>query len=488
MLFVASERGNGKQLATHLLNQIDNEHVTVHEVKGFVSEDVTGAFKEAQACASGTRCKNYLFSVSLNPPEDRDVPISVFEETINRIETDTGLKDQPRVVVFHEKNGRRHAHCVWSRIDADTMTAKNLSHYKSKLMGISRDIHLEQDWKMPAGLAKGSERDPRNFSLAEWQQCKRMGKDAREIKTAIQDAWAISDNAATFNHALRERGLTLAKGDRRGHVAVTHEGEVLSIARYTGKKAKEVRAKLGEPENLPSVEEAKVQTAKDMRGAFQRHAQEAKRHNEKEKQRLDEQRCKMVAQHRAERQRLEKGQRLRFEQEARERSARINSGLKGLWQRVSGQRAKIQRQNEAEALEALRHDREQQDALIFQQMQDRRKLQTELKALRDRHKSQLADIRDDQRRYREMQRTPSQELAPPALKAEPPKRNETPIERPTLNTPMHDRTGEANAAFQRAQHPPKQTKPPSMEDRLERLRTRSGNTRSRSDRGPDRER
>ena len=49
----------------------DNEHVELHEVSGFVSDDLLDALHEADAIARGTRCKNYLFSMSLNPPEGR---------------------------------------------------------------------------------------------------------------------------------------------------------------------------------------------------------------------------------------------------------------------------------------------------------------------------------------------------------------------------------------------------------------------------------
>lgn len=55
----------------------------------------------------------------------------------------------------------------------------------------------------------------------------------------------MSDSKAAFAYALNERGMILAKGDSLGHVAVTHEGEVLSIARYVRKKARDVVAKLG---------------------------------------------------------------------------------------------------------------------------------------------------------------------------------------------------------------------------------------------------
>ncbi|MBL4647324.1 MAG: relaxase [Rhizobiales bacterium] len=403
MILKASERGGGKQLAMHLLNDTDNEHVNVHEIRGFVSDDVVGAFKEAYAISKGTKCKNFLFSVSLSPPEHEDVPVSVFENTLERIEARTGLTGQPRVVVFHEKNGRRHAHCVWNRIDADTMTARNLSHFKNKLQDISRDLYHEHDWKMPQGLARGKDSDPRNFNLAEWQQCKRMGKNARDVKARMQDCWAMTDSAVAFKHALSERGMILAKGDRRGHVAVTHEGEVLSVARYVSKKAKNVRARLGEPKGLPSVEDAKAQIAQDMRANFTCHAEEAKGQRTINENALEARRNTMVMKHRAERQRLKIGQETRWQEETKQRSARINAGLKGLWQRVSGQRRKTQLRNEQEAFASMKRDHAESDMLIRQQLQDRRALQKQIKMAKERSLDTLHSIREDQKHYKELE-------------------------------------------------------------------------------------
>ncbi len=59
------------------------------------------------------------------------------------------------------------------------------------------------------------QRDPKNFTLAEWQQAKRIGRNPREIKRVFQDCWAVSDNQSAFQQALKERGYTLARGDRR---------------------------------------------------------------------------------------------------------------------------------------------------------------------------------------------------------------------------------------------------------------------------------
>jgi len=130
MILKGNQRAGGIQLAKHLLNKIENDHVTVHEVRGFISNNITGAFKEAYAISQGTRCKQFLFSLSLSPPETEIVPISTFEDAIKDIEKHIGLEKQPRAIVFHEKEGRRHAHAVWSRIDLESMTAINLPHYK----------------------------------------------------------------------------------------------------------------------------------------------------------------------------------------------------------------------------------------------------------------------------------------------------------------------------------------------------------------------
>ena len=80
MILKAKERGDGGQLARYLLAMRDNEHFELHEVTGFVSDDLLEAFTEADAIARGTRCKNYLFSMSLNPPEGAYVEAEVFEK------------------------------------------------------------------------------------------------------------------------------------------------------------------------------------------------------------------------------------------------------------------------------------------------------------------------------------------------------------------------------------------------------------------------
>lgn len=193
MILKASQRGGASQLAAHLLKVEENEHVETHEVSGFLSDDLAGALREIQAISQGTRCKQYMFSLSLNPPQGESVSIEVFEKALSDIERKTGLDGQPRVVIFHEKEGRRHAHCVWSRIRTDEMKAINLPYYKMKLQDVSRELYLENGWDMPKGLMDRKERNPLNFTSAQWQQAMRAKEDPKVLKAMFQKCWAASD-------------------------------------------------------------------------------------------------------------------------------------------------------------------------------------------------------------------------------------------------------------------------------------------------------
>ncbi|WP_165185108.1 relaxase/mobilization nuclease domain-containing protein [Caulobacter soli] len=408
MILQASKRGGGTELGRHLTNQRDNEHVEVHEVRGFMSETVMGAMKEVQAMSLGTKCRQYLFSLSLSPPQAESVRAEVFETAIDQIEERLGLTGQPRMVVFHEKEGRRHAHCVWSRIDANTMTARDLPFFKMKLRDVSKQLYLENGWQMPRGFVDSKLRDPRNFSLAEYQQASRAGLDAKAVKATVQECWAVSADSQAFGKELETRGLFLAKGDRRGHVIMTHEGEVFALSRMVDKKAKEVVAKLGEPDSLRSVDETRQHIVQTMTPRLQSHIREAKRIAANQMKPLLEKRQDLQTRHAQEREKLDEGQRRRHQTETRERAMRIAKGFRGLWDRISGEHAKIKKQNEVEAFFGLQRDRDQRHALIEAQMVERRTLQADIVEARHRHARQVLLLYKDAAQYRDMQRVESE--------------------------------------------------------------------------------
>lgn len=395
MILKAKERGDAGQLARYLLSKRDNEHVELHEVYGFASDDLLEAFSEADAIARGTRCKNYLFSMSLNPPEDVAVSKVVFEETADQIEKRLGLANQPRAIVFHEKDGRRHAHVVWSRIDAERMRAINLPHYKIKLRDVSRALYLEHGWDMPRGLQDRRLRDPLNFTREEWQQAKRVGLDPREVKTALRQCWENSDNQASLEQALKERGFLMARGDRRGFVALDYRGEVYSLSRYAGVKTKELEARLGDRQHLPSVDQVKNRLAKGMTRKLESFIKEAQRDAKQRYAMIDFRRTEMVARHVDERKNLSQMHERRWLAATNERAARLPRGFTGLWRRLTGEYARIKKQNEQELIGAWQRDRAETDALIAGQLDERQMLQQDIKRQRAHAQDELIRLRRD---------------------------------------------------------------------------------------------
>lgn len=276
MILNGNIRAGGQELASHLLNDrhevdplqhrqsptIGNEKVHVAEVRGFVADDLHGAFAEAEAIASGTRCRKPLYSLSINP--SKTMTQEQYVHAIDKIERKLGLEDQARAVVFHVKNGREHCHVVWSRIDSETMKARSNAFDRQKLREVSRELCHDFGHELPKHLAEDRGVDRFNEAsqptLAEQAQQSRSGITPEERREAVTKAYEISDSAGAFRHALKERGYTLARGDKRGFVVVDMAGDVHSLTRQVnGAKGKDIETKLmlKSVHDLPSVQQAK---------------------------------------------------------------------------------------------------------------------------------------------------------------------------------------------------------------------------------------
>jgi len=301
MILVGNQRGGGKELALHLMKQ-ENEVVQLHSIRGFASDNLVSAFQETYAISRGTQCKKYLYSISLNPPKGENASIKDFEAAIAKIEDKLGLNKQPRAIVFHEKHGsdgvlRRHAHAVWSRI---------------------------------------------------------------QIKTIFQDAWAISDSQSSFAHALEEQGYILAKGDR-GHIAVDYQGEKYAVSKWVGIKAKQVRAKLGDADNLLTIEQAHKQAAHIVTDRLSQLKAEQERQAKEKQSQLTKEAEQERKQQYAERIQLARHQVQRFKDEEAMRNARLRKGIRGLFDRLTGKRRRTLEQNNVEAMQAKARDKREQE-------------------------------------------------------------------------------------------------------------------------------
>lgn len=402
MILEGNQRGGARQMARHLMNTQDNEHVEVHEISGFMSDSVVGALDEIHAVSRGTKCKQFMFSVSLNPPHDVIAPVEYFEKAITQIEERNGLSGQPRVVVFHEKEGRRHAHCIWSRIDADSMKAINLPHYKLKLNDISKQLYLEHSWNLPQGFIDKQYRDPLNFTRDEWQQAKRSQDDPRILKQLFRQMWESSDNQQSFQVALKGHGFWLARGDRRGFVAVDYKGEVYSISRWAGVKSRELKQRLNQPEHLPDVQQVKIEISQSMNDMLKRHIDTVHDQRKQNYAPLKRTIQTMKTQHRNQRDALEQKQQARWQQEEQQRIVRLPRGLSGIWQRITGKYRAIKHQNQQEVQANGIRDRDERQALINRQLQERQRLQERITGVRNNYHQDMQVLRKEARHYHEV--------------------------------------------------------------------------------------
>jgi hypothetical protein len=393
MILKGSQRGGPCQLAAHLLNGKENDHVTLQEVRGFVASDLKGAMVEAGAIAKGTRCRQPVFSLSLNPPKDAQASIGDLMDAADRAEAALGLQGQPRAIVIHEKSGRQHAHVVWSRIDPESMKAINLPHFKNRLKELSKELYLEHEWSLPEGHRENGWKNPLNFTLAEWQQAKRLGLDPREIKQVFREAWDRSDNLASLSNALEERGYYLAKGERRGIVATDLSGQVYAVARWSGIKTKELRSRLGDGEKLPTLASVQADLHKRMSSKLRHHLKTDKAEQNASLQAAKDDLRKVVMKQRVERSRLQSTQNIRREAESKARAARFRSGLGIVLDVLSGRLFKLRKQNESEAYASFVRDRGQRQQLFEDQRKEREPFQKKIEAVQEAqkaHRSALA--------------------------------------------------------------------------------------------------
>lgn len=107
--------------------------------------------------------------------------------------------------------------------------------------------------------------------------------------------------------------------------------------------------------------------------------------------------------HRLERERLKQEQEERWKQEEQKRMARVPRGFSGIWHRITGTYQKVRARNERETTRCITRDRDEKQALITRQLQERRTIQEKVQVLKQEHREAMLNIRLDIGRYMEMQ-------------------------------------------------------------------------------------
>lgn len=281
MIPFASQRGGGQDLATHLMNEYDNEMAELAQLRGAIAHDLHGAFKEWQVQAEDlTRCDKYLYSLSINPdPRQGPLTRDQYMDYIARTEEVLGLTDQPRAIVYHQKYGREHCHVVWSRIDSISGKAVHLAFDHEKLMRVTRAFARDYGLRLPPGYEKSAAKGQE--SLYDREKQRQTGLSNADHMRAVTQAWQQSDSARAFVRALSAQGYLLATG-KRPYVLVDLYGGTHALARLIDDKAvktADLRKFLGKdfpPESLPLVDEA-IQLVEQHRESIDKETSEEER-------------------------------------------------------------------------------------------------------------------------------------------------------------------------------------------------------------------
>lgn len=243
-------------LAKHLLRTDENEYAQVQTINGTARPDnLTASLNSMQRATELTRGKTGLFHVAINPRDheaDQMTPAQ-WERTLKAIEDEFKLHGQPCAIIEHRKNGRTHLHAVYQLTDTDKgklIDIKN-DHYRCQDLGrkLEQEFSHEQTTNAPSRDA---------YTRDEQQQAKRLGEDVTDRRQSLRADYAQAKDLDEFRQLLKERGYSLAQGDRAGVVLVDQNGEVFGLTRELGIKVAEARRLLGdEMSRLPSVEQAR---------------------------------------------------------------------------------------------------------------------------------------------------------------------------------------------------------------------------------------
>jgi hypothetical protein len=263
MIISGGSRCNGRWFSSHLMKTEENERVSVVEMRGLAARDVREAFREMDFIAGGTSCTNFFYHANLNPKAHERLTAEQWEQAADMLEKHLQLEGHARFIVEHEKDGRVHRHVIWSRIDADTMTAVSDSFSARDHEKAAREIEetfgLEpvESVLVKDRETQRPERRPRNWETFRGHE---SGIDPEAMKAEITALWQECDSGLAFKAALENAGYILARGDRRDFCVVDPSGDEHSLAkRISGERAASVRARMADVdrESLPSVAEAR---------------------------------------------------------------------------------------------------------------------------------------------------------------------------------------------------------------------------------------
>ncbi len=174
------------------------------------------------------------------------------------------------------------------------------------------------------------------------------------------------------------------------------------MAKWSGVKAKDVRAKLKDEDELPSVDEAKEQISRDMALHLTKLKGQQNTAIKNRIAEIEQARLEMNKKYVVERALLLKSQQKRNEEARRIYQERFNKGVRGLLDRLTGKHKRIKQRNEQETEQAEKLDLKEKDSLIFKQQAQRQVLQGRIERLDNLNQKREQVLSKDISQYQEI--------------------------------------------------------------------------------------
>ena len=268
MIINGAARSAGAWFAKHLMNAEKNERVTLIEITGLDgADDVPAAFRHMEAIADnrGNRVRNYFYQANINPEAHERLPPEQRTQSVDALERNLGLTDQPRIVIEHEKEGRVHWHVIWLRIDIEKGTAISDSLNYKKHEQTSRELEAAFGLKVgKSSLVPGSQHRHDKDKPKSWERFRGMqsGIDPRELAGQLTGLWQAADSGKSFAAAIQGEGFMLARGDKPGvFLVIDQTGQEHSLVRrLKGITTRDMRSRMADVDRdaLPDAATARA--------------------------------------------------------------------------------------------------------------------------------------------------------------------------------------------------------------------------------------
>ncbi|MFG1477555.1 hypothetical protein V5F53_02690 [Xanthobacter sp. V4C-4] len=244
----------------------DGQKVHLLPPRYLSSEGLKDQIAEIVAVSSHGRTNKPLYHVHIDPPANCDAK-AVIASFVREFEKEFGLQESVRTGVLHLKNGRLHAHLVYSTVRQDGRLI-NLSHEYARREKVCRIIEFEHGLELVKGkhnlavsnaLLKADRQDVVDAMRAaglldrtrpvakltpgERHQQERTKVLLDDVRRAAYSAWISMRTPQDFRQRLEAGGLHLGAGDK-GPVVLDPSGSIHSLPRILSAGARTTGAKV----------------------------------------------------------------------------------------------------------------------------------------------------------------------------------------------------------------------------------------------------